>query len=193
MAIYYPEHNLVFIHIPKNAGTSVKLWSHAHSPTSINILEKHEHFGRTYNQLVLSSYNVKDLKSFIIIRNPWDRMVSCWAFYLKRGMIELNTTFEDFVKRKAKLKPGVGEHHRGWGAVETQQYRFNMIPDIVLRFENLTEDFKIIQDILGCHVPLEKSNISSHIRYREYYHKQLLIDIVADHFVIDIQRYGYTF
>ena len=63
----------------------------------------------------------------------------------------------------------------------------------LLRFETLQEDFKIIQDLTNCHVPLNIENESNHDPdYRVYYDDEAR-ELVATWFAEDIRQLGYEF
>ena len=71
------EHKTIFIHIPKNAGTSIKTFFEYET-----FYNKH----RTINQIKKENIEAYDsYRKFTIVRNPYDRMIS-WYFYLKRAM-----------------------------------------------------------------------------------------------------------
>ena len=67
------EENLIFVHIPKNAGTSICRYFNYLATYHETIYDFKETFPDKYN-----SY-----KKFAIVRNPYDRMVS-WYFHLKK-------------------------------------------------------------------------------------------------------------
>ena len=53
---------------------------------------------------------------------------------------------------------------------ETQLSWFNgQLPNIVIKTEQLGEQFDAIQQLLECNVPLPVDNVSRHLDYREYY------------------------
>ena len=63
-------------------------------------------------------------------------------------------------------------------------------PTFVLRQEKLAEDFKQIQDIFDCQIPLSVENIWPHEYYRDYYDAETR-DIVARWHARDIEMFGY--
>lgn len=127
----------------------------------------------------------KDLgMTFTIVRNPWDRMVSGFLYYKRKNRFRNeNITFEQFIRSK------------NWYSLGTSQARFfpTRYMDHVLRFENLDNDFKIIQNYFGVYEGLSKQNVGGRDdSYQDYYTPDL-IDIVAQRHYKDIQRFGYTF
>jgi hypothetical protein len=182
MAIIIPDHQLTFIHIPKTAGSSIQKW--LADNTECTLLKRSLHS------------TVKDIKeridnlgtTFCVVRDPYDWAVS-WYEYEKKHIarriekiesgsiknfkinnqkdnlsvlyekkIELERlTFEDFVKRVNK----------------PPQVKWAKDVDIILRFEHLEKDFKKIQKITGCKVPLEKINPTVRSRTEDYYTRKL--------------------
>ena len=65
--------------------------------------------------------------------------------------------------------------------------------DLVLRFENLDEDFAVLCEKLGIgkHI-LPRINVSSRGDYRSYYNDRT-IDLVASKFALEISRFKYRF
>ena len=72
------EHKTIFVHIPKNAGTSIKTFF-----GNKEFYHKHKAIKEIKNENpeIYNSY-----RKFTVVRNPYDRMVS-WYFYLKRAMV----------------------------------------------------------------------------------------------------------
>ena len=90
-------HKAIFIHIPKNAGTSIETYfaneSFRIQPSKhADIYEIKRKFKNSYN-----SY-----RKFTIVRNPYDKMVS-WYFYLKRNL-DSKAEVVDFNDWKTAMK-----------------------------------------------------------------------------------------
>ena len=67
-----------------------------------------------------------------------------------------------------------------------------VIPDIVIKIEEVNEKFHVLQDMLKCSVPFPHVNTSNHADYREYYNASSK-QIVADLFKDDFDAFGYDF
>jgi hypothetical protein len=84
---YNERYQSIFIHIPKNAGSSVK--------TSLFGVEKENH-----KELIrYEAHNPKKYRRFFkfcIVRNPWDRMLSAFTFLKSGG---LHATDKAWAKR----------------------------------------------------------------------------------------------
>jgi len=132
-----------------------------------------------------------------VVRNPWSRVVSAWA-YEKRNPLKrflhrrepLETpSFDDFVRNLNKYS--LVQHT--WFTWATPQKEW--IPNGVtylLRFETLEDDFKKIQSLFGCSAPLKHTNETKHEDYRTYYTPETQA-IVAELFKEDIDLFGYEF
>jgi hypothetical protein len=110
MPLFY-KLKLFFIHIPKTGGTSVEDFLYKKTNTRKTIdtffsgncsvrLNKHTLQHSTYEELIKCSnnlnFNIKKLKVFAVVRNPYDRIVS-ELFYIGKINIDSN---EKFVEEK---------------------------------------------------------------------------------------------
>jgi hypothetical protein len=136
---------------------------------------------------------------FIIVRNPWHRIVSIY-FYWKstekinnmfKKVLDLDEipTFTEFIENIPKIKAP------GWGL----STHFNLLNakaedfDIVIKLEEIDEQFKYIQEILGAKIPLTQHNKGDYEgSYRQYYTDETR-DLVAEYFKYEIDTFGYTF
>jgi hypothetical protein len=125
-------------------------------------------------------------ETFTVVRNPWDRVVSLWAFWNKTN--RMNTPFDTFVRNLHTYK----FNEQSWFTFDQPQKAwFPNGVTYLLKFETLEEDFKVIQGKLGCNEPLPKINTTEHDDYRTYYTQETW-DIVANVFKDDIEEFGYT-
>lgn len=190
------SHKTIFIHIPKNAGTSILK---AFNIDTANH-EKWFYFKRKYP----NKWN--NYFKFAIVRNPWDRIVSNYeyarlkksywhsidgkAIYGKHKDYDLlkNKSFEETVfllKKQHNLFK-----HQGWGNQFSYVCNKKNIPQVkILRFENLEADFKQ----LFPNINLPKTNKSREKNnYKNYYNKETR-QIVATIYKKDIQLFNYSF
>jgi hypothetical protein len=194
--------NIVFVHIPRSAGTSIGHW------LKTNITGDCKQW---YNHPLLEQMGESQL-SFTVVRNPWDRLVSLYQ-YSKNINVTVNgeavlgfsntqaqqylnainniTVWPDFntwVERLENFKlPEIF-----WFTMLTPQINWASTVDIVLRFETLDQDFTQIQDLLNCKVPLDKENSSMHDHYKYLYNNKTK-DLVYHWFKDDIEKWGYEF
>jgi len=193
---YSEKHNLIFLHIPKNAGTSIIEtlgMSHGHTDLeNMNSLkEKHP-----------------TAKTFVVVRNPWDRVVSVYKYlrmkksfwHSRDGCTKFGITpdhikaqkckdFKEFVHKIKNKDFKQAVHLRP----QTCWIPKNILVDHVLYYEqNLNEQFKIK---LNVDIELKILNVSdkdNNKTYRDYYDEETK-QIISDVYKSDIIQLGYAF
>tara|TARA_R110000824_G_scaffold217727_1_gene404193 strand:- start:74 stop:748 length:675 start_codon:yes stop_codon:yes gene_type:complete len=68
---------LIFLHIPKTGGTSVEYSLQRAFGTG-----KERHYNIRQMQGVLKNENIEEYKIFTVIRNPFDRIISTWRWWV---------------------------------------------------------------------------------------------------------------
>lgn len=182
-SINLKKHNVTFIHIPKTAGQSIRAWLMEFPDANIMSL-KDRHINGKHPDFKTTKDAFGDLGwTFCAVRNPYDRAVSMWSH----------------LKRVDKSFPGYGFKKF---VFEYADYETFMKPistwfdggdiDYVMKFENLANDFKVIQERLGSQKKLIKKNVSSHNAYQDYYDDDTR-DFVTNKFKNDLERFNYSF
>lgn len=175
----------LFIHIPKNGGTSVQK-----EMTTLS-------FGHDRWRDV-----PRDIRyihqSFAVIRNPWARMVSRYVM----GIPTSNTndhgttwnTFEEFLEtRYVWTDKQWNDPIRSWNT----QYDYVCDENDVVRCDILRLEF--IDDELSPYLNLNtpyivRENGGDYTRnYQDYYNNEQTIQIVADWYEQDIDYWGFDF
>ena len=207
MTILTKNPKAVFIHVPKNAGTSISHWLRVHIPSE-NVKRKHD----TY-ETIKNNYGNDLGFSFAVVRNPWERLVSAWH-YNKRvfkpgGRYEnieskigvkkkgkTKTKYENIAKLKKIILTNDFEHFiysRCWSPVEVPQAVMTAGVDKILFYETLQKDFEYIQDFFGVYDELPVQNATNKkAGYRDFYNEKTK-NIVYQSFMIDIKKYKYEF
>ena len=172
------EHETIFIHIPKNAGTSIETYF---ANRSVRIQPNKHADIHEIKRKFKNSYN--DCRKFTIIRNPYDKMVS-WYFYLKRNLGENYDIidFNEWIKDPSKL----------WHIDDPISYlkpQHEWIDDTVeiIKFENINEELNIF---FGKEIELPITNKSNHDHYSTYYNRESL-DVIYDRYKKDFEKYNY--
>jgi len=194
----------IFVHIPKCAGCSLK--EHLKENCGNELINSDHHsLDAIFRTL---GPQVKDYYKFTFVRNPWDRIVSLYSFWLNQTPNSVfyqwdfeqvdfiknnNLSFSDFVKliplnnsvfhEKPHFHPYIDHFMK-------DPTSFNFIG----RIENLQEDFNIVCDKIG--IPRQEQlphvNKSKHKHYTEYYDNETR-EMIEEKYAKDIEHFGYKF
>lgn len=213
------NHKIIFIHVPKTGGTSIEQILEMMSPDafltykpsrntySLLPLDKFtsdeyrlcasknlQHFTLRELQKVLDPQIYKEYKKISVVRNPYERLVSEFAYSQKT--INRHHNFDMFVKKNLAHP----QYLRNWlfdGHLETQtsflineENNFNSI-DKIYRYENLQDCLKDLNSLTGknTYPHLYKS---AHQPYQEYY-TQYLQELVYNFYKEDFINFNYSF
>lgn len=136
--------------------------------------------------------NHADNFKFCFIRNPWDRLVSCYSNKVLRKKLYQecwNKDFEYFIHYLTKQHIPTSEGH-----IRLQSNSFPVKDiDYIGSFENFSKDFDyIINQKLKLNKQLVAKNPSKHEHYTEYYSDQSR-RIVEELYKSDIELGNYKF
>lgn len=195
MATLVKNLNLVFIHIPKNGGTSISSWLRKNVNGTKGSVK---HSGMQH--ITEEWPDVVNPKTFAVVRNPWARMVSLYHFSgmkckqkIDKGKGDYVTQYEQYLKGfEYWLYNGLDYKSNWFTYKQTQSIWIPQDPTWLLRLENIKEDFKSIQNFTNCFVDLPKENTSKHNHYSEYYNTSTK-NYVGDLFSKDVKRFNYDF
>ena len=191
--------DVIFVHIPKTAGTSIRQSFHLNRTRGyLGDLYFTKHLTAREIKKYLGEERYNSARSFAFVRNPWDRFYSWYRFLYRKnrdGMAERNMTFAQF----AEDCFSGGEYRYGGGErfLKSQYYWItdqdgNKIVDEVGRFEQLETDFKRISNLVGIYNDLAQRNRAEPADYRQAYTEDLK-NLIADKYSDDIEQFGYTF
>lgn len=190
----YDEHQCIFIHITKTAGTSVAKALFSYLPYHYSAIDYRVIFGR------------KDFEryfKFAFVRNPWDRVYSAFRYLKSGGWNEEDkiwgednlSKFEDFDQFvKQWLTPENIKSHIHFHP----QHQFicdkngSLLIDYIAYFETLEEDFKQIADRLKIDSSIAHHNANPASSYLNIYNDETK-KIVASVYDKDIEIFGYDF
>lgn len=168
---------------------------------TVQFLKKNKYLLRAHkspnpkNKLTLTRKQYMEYFKFTVVRNPYERVFS-WYWNVmsdKKHMKNLNhssnTTFEEFLKEYA------GKRHLLPQTDFIREYNGKINMDYIIRFENLSKEFKYVADKLNLpnfHLPHEVKSKSDKADYREYYNK-ITKNIVDKIYKEEIVLFGYAF
>lgn len=202
--IYFNENNFhaafdryecIFIHVPKSAGTSI-------CKTLFGYQIGHQKYTDYFNS---NPQKTEQYFKFTFVRNPWDRLVSAYT-YMKYGSSSTVPDDKNWFKKNISQFDNFGSFVKGWINISNIYKHDMFIPqfeflcneegiikmDFVGRFENLTEDYEFIRDILQLERKLPVTNSSNRKHYSEYYDDES-IEIVKNVYWKDIALFNYTY
>lgn len=140
----------------------------------------------------------KNYLVFTIVRNPWDRFVSGWKYCPSTKSKPIQEVIHNLPKHNSGL-PLIHPNNHDYIHLTRTQYSFiqkddKIVPDVIIRFENLQEDFDKLCDKIGKQrVKFPKLNTTKHSHYREYFKDKNVIDKFNELYKIDIEKFNYNF
>lgn len=212
------RHRFLFVHIAKTGGTSVRtalrkrmgwdpprmlqvLCSRVSGLSGHRLGIKFPRHAKIIAGLeMLPTDFFQGLFKFAFVRNPWDLQVSSYHHIQRERprLIEHLDGFDSFLEWKLE---GEREYHYILDASTEPQWH-SLIDlnqecrvDFIGRYENLTADFANICSRIGFEKTLRlphKRRAVERTDYRRYYTDKSF-DLIEKHFVLDIEKLGYTF
>lgn len=196
------KHPLIFIHIPKCAGGSIKYFFNITSEDSNN-------FGHRNLKFYSKNAEIKNFFKFVSLRNPWDRLVSLYKFRIDNSERHGGNYWKKIKKSKMNFKdwivyleqaPKINRFfHQNY--IDFISYNGNIKIDYIINFHDLNNDFKFIKILstaknrntkMGLHKKQLQCHKSNHKNFKHYYNSKT-IEIVAKIHKRDIDLFGYDF
>ncbi len=200
--VYFKEYNICLAFMPKVANSSMKM--------AFAKLYNIEPFASQKDQIgihgckffhermidIREASMINSTANIMFVRNPYDRLVSCWqsklidkvpnAGLVRQGFTR-DMTFEDFIKLVCKIPDDIANVH-----FKSQMCFWLGPKTTILRFENIDDDWEIVRNKIVGLPPLPHFGSSEHNHYREYYNPEL-IKLVQQRFKYDLEVLGYEF
>ncbi|NEO54641.1 MAG: sulfotransferase family protein [Okeania sp. SIO3B5] len=140
----------------------------------------------------------KEYFKFAFVRNPWDRLVSCWQHkvidsnyfnFSNSRLIEMQT-FGNFVDFVSELEMDNCNHHI---RPQSKLIDLNNV-DFIGRFENFEADILKVIEIIGIgSIQINHKNVSKRAPGYNQYYDVALKKKVAEIYREDIHIFGYRF
>jgi len=180
----------------------------AGSATINNILTKHtdsKHCG-------VEDLNNNDYTKFCVVRNPWDRMLSCYLNKIRDkdfnndkfrngipkafeqfNCFYANMTFQAFLEAVEKIDDYECDPHFRSQYISLGILDSTKIMDLIIRFENFKEDLIKVFNTLGVYnFDIPTINKTNHGHY-SYHYSEETKRIVSEKFKKDIKLFNYSF
>jgi len=211
----------IFVHIPKNAGMTIRHSTFLKDKILVNGAQTHksreytnglletmkktgDHHGIEHARWIdLKPKYTSAHKAFAVIRNPWDRVVSRYFFAKKVIEVEKKQTseyadtssFEAFLEERHKWGDKEYMWHRavrGWyPAVDHVTDSNGKLKCDMLRLEHLNKDLIAYFKIPMMSRPRNVTAMNKGT-YKDMYNKET-IQIIADWYKKDIDMWGFDF
>jgi len=179
------EKNFIFVHIIKTAGSSIE--------TALGLKTQDHRTAKKYIDQNESDI-FKEMNSFTVIRNPWDKMVSQYLYSRNKINHKFNAgrqSFEDFLISAAN-----GSRVTAY-PFQHLPYITNYQNDIVvkdfIRFENLQEDFNGLCKKINIEATELPHKNKTHRANYKFYYNNYTKNLVADMFKRDLDLFDYKF
>ncbi len=211
------RYNFLFVHIAKTGGTSVRAaleplrWrdplylpqfvcSRLSHLTGHRIGSKFPRHARIIAAREMLPQELFDrLFKFAFVRNPWDLQVSSYH-HIRRERPHLMEGIDDFPAFiRWKLDPERPYQYHIDTSIQLQSdylidLHGELLTDFIGKYENLQQDFDKVCQRIG--IPAKqlphKRQATDRNDYRKYY-DDTVAEMVASHFRIDIEMFGYRF
>lgn len=210
----YDNRKLIYISIPKVACTSIKIGLMANElDTSVSSDEYMNVHADTSNYVRYSIKKSQDnYYKFVFVRNPFDRLVSCYKDKIKKiqhsgkyhfdtsynkvliknmygDMFSTNMDFDDFVRLVSKIPDWLSDGHF--------KSQYSMIyknrcrePDYIGKFETLAYDWNVIATKYGLE-KLGDKNKTANDNWKDYYTNKDTVELVYKRYYNDITAFEY--
>jgi chondroitin 4-sulfotransferase 11 len=220
------DYRAIYMAVPKVANSSLKTAVWHLMPEDIQALPQTGRKQRTIytvhreamfkRRLRLYKHQVSDYPGYFVfafVRNPWDRLLSCYkdkigfgaimedgryndpktrSLHLGRGFRK-EMSFRDFVEAVVRTPDKKANRHFRSQHTFLTDGQGNLLPSYLGRFEDLHPDFAEVMERIGApHVSLPHVRRSQDADYRSYYDTALR-DAVARRYARDIELFGYEF
>lgn len=189
MAIIDDEKKYIFIHVPKVAGISI-CRTLGHEPNNHSRL-----------QVLQLSDAQRDYFKFMFVRNPYERLVVAYEYFLHNGrgakcdkrMGAIVRQFSGFKPFVATLEVNLERYCKICSHFRPQEWWYDDSMDVVERYENLQDGFDSVCENRGITKrALLVENYTNTRPYAEYYDEKTRA-IAANIYAADIKRYRYSF
>lgn len=191
---YSDKHKLIFIHIPKNAGTAIT--------TSLEMNDVGHHKWEYYKNKYPEKWAT--YTKIAVLRNPWDRVVSNYEYARMEESHWHSTTGKaryskhpdlDLLKDKSfkecvhilENSPGLLKH-QGWSSQKEYIANDNhIVVDILIQCQDIE---MVIQRLTN--IKVNKINQSNRNDYKSYYNDEL-IDTISKIYKDDIKLFNFKY
>lgn len=188
---------VIFVHIPKAAGTSINYFLYGRTLGHYSTTEIKNKFPHLFEESF----------TFSVTRNPWDRVVSAYNFARQGRTKDMGIknpsryrarefeTFEKFLYEWLWPRDlsEVDYVFQPQNKFVCDQYGKLMV-DWLGSFENMELTLEKLESVVDRSVNLDvKNSVCKAYNYQEFYKSQDAIDLVREKYSRDVELFGYKF
>jgi len=202
---YYPDKNILFIHIPKTGGTvienEIKKYTNQRlrnkhggndilDPPFNKISLQHQYYSTLYKYREKLNINFDNVKVFCCIRNPYDRVISDLFWF---GLIKKDASHETI--KQTLLNNYLYRDDLKIDGHNCPQYKYisdengKIIPNILIfKCEELNKSNKELCEFLDLDVNLVRDNVNKD--YSKYLNNEI-IEIINEFYKKDFEMFNF--
>jgi len=178
------DKKIIFIHVPKCAGNSIK--------KAVGGFSGDSHLKASDIPQGLFD----NFFTFSFVRNPWDRCLSAYFYLLKGGsqnrsdLIDKETYVNNYFDFNDFVQNGLLEASKNQQHFKKQCFYLDREVDYIGYFERINQDFNMLSLMLNLQGKLSRQNATKKLNYKKYYNPSSL-EIVREIYKDDIDQFGY--
>jgi len=201
---YYPEKNILFIHIPKTGGTVIENEIKKHTEQKLysgfgnDILEppfnktslQHQYYTTIYKYREKLNINFDNIKVFCCIRNPYDRVISDLFFF---NLIKKDASHEEV--KEVLLNNYLYRDDLVIDGHQRPQYKYitdeneELIANIkIFKCEELNKSNKELCEFLDLNINVVRDNVNKD--YSKYLNEEI-ISIINEFYKKDFEIFNF--
>lgn len=214
-AILLDKYKSIYILIPKAGTSSMKYWCSEILDLNINIKDIHKTNLPYISKTQVTNNKYKNYYKFTFVRDPWDRIVSCYEDKVKdrkqkpayngnifprfRRFKEINKkmTFKEFVTVISKIPDSKSDTHFVSQYYLLKKNKSNLLlPNYIGKLENIQSDLKQVLSAIKINPKVTLKHLHrltvDKTKYRNYY-TPYTKDLIYKRYKKDINYFKYDF
>jgi hypothetical protein len=199
---YYPQVNILFIHIPKTGGIVIEtaiskqfeqtlisgygntLLEYPHNICSL----QHQYYSTLYKYKNKINVDFENVKMFSVVRNPYTRIISdlFWLKLIKKDFTA--NQVHNVIENNYLHRNDLDNHNKPQYLFVTDENK-NMIPGIrIFNSETLNDMNEELNEYLGIDIDIRQENVNKD--YSKYLNKNS-ISLINDFYKVDFEMFNY--
>ena len=192
---YCDEKKIIFLHVPKTGGTTIKrifdisLFHDSNPATS----PSPQHFTCNMLEERIGHQKYSDYYKFAFVRNPWSRILSSYFWRQTLPKERPVLPFEDFIGNVAQIVAKKNYYSQEFGDHFIPQTEFTSDVNDIFKFEDFEASIATIAAKTGIVINKIPPKKAKHYDdYTKFYNKETR-QIIAKIYKTEISKFGYSF